>query len=109
MNVLLILQKKFFRRFMDGRPGPWGALAAGMFGFRTLWRWSRRSEEVVYRGALEPGESVVVTHTTDTVVSLKRDRRLAKKTDKKAEKESAKKARRSERRSRASASGGDDS
>lgn len=95
MNFLLSLQKKWFRRFMDGRPGPWGALTVGMFGIRTLWRWSRRTEKVAYRSTLEPGESVLITHTRDTAVTVKKDRRKAKKA-----------ARRSRRRP---ASGGDDS
>lgn len=84
MNVLQTLQKKSFRQFMDGRPGPWGALTVGLFGVRTLWRWSRRTPEVVYRGTLEPGESIQITNTDDTEVSLKRDRKKAKKTAKKA-------------------------
>ncbi len=79
MSFLAIWQKKAFRAFMDGRPGPWGALAAGIFGFRTLRRWSRRTEQIVYRGELEPGGSLVITHTNDTVVSLKKDRKAAKK------------------------------
>lgn len=108
MNFLLMLQKRFFRRFMDGRPGPWGALAAGVFGFRTLLRWSRRTEEIVYRGELEPGRSLVITHTGDTEVSLKKDRRHARKDRRRAER-ARRKADRVARRRGAGESGGDDS
>ncbi|MBS1847425.1 MAG: hypothetical protein JST73_04025 [Actinobacteria bacterium] len=81
MSFLLLLQKKFFRRFMDGRPGPWGAMAVGVFGLRTLWRWSRRESDVVYRTKLKPGESLTVTHSEDTELSLKRDRRAARRAE----------------------------
>lgn len=84
MSFLLVLQKKAFRRFMDGRPGPWGAMAVSVFGIRTMWRWSRRDGEVAYRTVLKPGESVVVEHTTDTAASRKRDRKRQRKVDAKA-------------------------
>lgn len=79
MAVLLFLQRRFLRRFMEGRAGPWGALAAGVFGMRMLMRWGRRSEDVAYRAVLEPGETVTITHTTDTEVTMKRDRRRARR------------------------------
>lgn len=92
MALLLALQKKFFRRFMDGRPGPWGAMAVGVFGVRTLWRWSRRSDDVVYRTVLEKGETVTIAHTSDTEVSLKKDRKAAKKAARKANTRRARRA-----------------
>ena len=84
MSLLLSLQRKMFRRFMDGRPGPWGAMAVGIFGFRTLWRWARRNEEVVYRAELKPGETVTVAHTTDTEVSMRKARRADKRAARRA-------------------------
>lgn len=83
MALLALLQKKFFRRFLDGRPGPWGVMAVGIFGLRTLWRWSRRTEDVSYRTVLKPGESLTISHTPDTEKSLKKQdkarRRAAKR------------------------------
>ncbi len=64
---LSFLQRSAFRRFRDGRRGPWGALAASIFGFRMLLRWSKRTEEVVYRGVVEPGEAITITHLTESV------------------------------------------
>lgn len=94
MTLLLLLQRRFLRRFLDGKPGPWGALAAGIFGFRTLWRWSRRSDDVAYRAVLKPGETVTIAHTTDTEVSVKRDQRKAKRADRKAKRAGRKQRRR---------------
>ena len=63
---LSFLQRSAFKRFRDGRPGPWGALAASIFGFRMLLRWSKRTEEVVYRSVIEPGEGLTITHLTES-------------------------------------------
>ncbi len=70
--MLQFLQRAAFRRFREGRPGPWGAVAVGVFGVRTLARWAKRNEEVVYREVLRPGEQVVVTHRTETRRALRR-------------------------------------
>ncbi len=78
MGILLRLQKSSFRRFRDGHAGPWGALAVGLFGVRTLRRWSRRSEDVVYREKLEPGERLTITHRVDTKGSIERSERSRK-------------------------------
>ncbi|HET8930540.1 MAG TPA: hypothetical protein VFN21_07785 [Acidimicrobiales bacterium] len=93
MALLLMLQRRFFSRFMEGRAGPWGALAAGVFGFRMLVKWGRRSEDVAYRAVLKPGETVTIAHTADTEVSLKRDALKVKRDGRKA-KRAAKKVRR---------------
>jgi len=79
MALLLLLQRRFFSRFMEGRPGPWGALAAGIFGFRMLVKWGRKSEDVAYRAVLRPGETLTIAHSTDTEVSVKRSARRAKR------------------------------
>ncbi len=63
---LSFLQRSAFKRFRDGRPGPWGALAASIFGFRMLLKWSKRTEEVVYRGVVAPGEGLTITHLTES-------------------------------------------
>lgn len=83
MALLLMLQRRFFSRFMEGRAGPWGALAAGIFGLRMLVKWSRKSEDVTYRTVLKPGETMTIAHTADTEVSVKRDARKAKRAAKK--------------------------
>lgn len=83
MAFLLLLQRRFFSRFMEGRPGPWGALAAGIFGFRMLLKWGRKSEDVAYRAVLKPGETLTIAHSTDTEVSVKRNARRERRTAKK--------------------------
>lgn len=84
MALLLILQKKLFRRFMDGHPGPWGAMTVAVFGVRRLWKWNSRKEQIEYRTVLKPGETITVTNTTDTEASLKRDRRKARRATRRA-------------------------
>lgn len=97
--MLPFLQRAAFRRFRSGSPGPWGAMAVGLFGFRTVLRWAKRNEDVVYREVLRPGEQVVVTHRTTTRRKLaKGEARAAKLAAK-----TAKDARRARRRSRGAA------
>jgi hypothetical protein len=88
MALLLLLQRRFFSRFMEGRPGPWGALAAGIFGFRMLLKWGRKSEDVTYRTVLKPGETLTIAHTPDTEVSAKRVARTHKRAARKARRRS---------------------
>lgn len=57
---------------MDGRPGPWGVVAVGAFGVRMLVRFAKRSDDVVYRAELKPGESVMIEHDTVTVGQAKK-------------------------------------
>lgn len=52
-----------------------GALAVGIFGFRTLMRWAARNEEVVYCEKLAPGEQVLVTHRTESHKAVARSER----------------------------------
>ena len=87
MAILTFLQRSAFRRFRNGSSGPWGAIAAGLFGFRMLVKWAKRDEEVVYREVIKPGQAVTVTH-------LRESRRAVAR----AEKSSAKRGRRAGRR-----------
>ena len=87
MSFISFLQRSAFRRFRNGSSGPWGAIAAGLFGFRMLLKWAKRNEEVVYREVIKPGQSVTVTHRPES------RRALAK-----AENESARQGRRAGRR-----------
>jgi hypothetical protein len=97
--VLAFIQRAAFRRFRNGSPGPWGVVAVGLFGMRTLLRWAKRNEDVVYREVLRPGQEVVVSHRTTTRRKLaKGEARAAKLAAKEA-----KDARRARRRSRGAA------
>lgn len=66
MTILSFLQRSAFRRFRNGTSGPWGAIAAGLFGLRMLVKWAKRNEEVVYREVIKPGQSVTVTHRPES-------------------------------------------
>lgn len=83
MSFLFFLQRSAFRRFREGSKGPWGAIAASLFGFRMLLKWAKRRDEVVYRGVIKPGQAITVTHLTESRRALAR-----------AEKETARRGRR---------------
>ena len=84
MALLLMLQKKFFRHFMDGRRGPWGVFAIGIFGLRTLRKWIVRREEIAFRTKLKPGETIQIENTMETPKSLKKERRASKRAARRA-------------------------
>ncbi len=96
MSLLSVLQRNAFRKFLGGGSGAWGAIAAGVFAARTLNRWAKRTEDVVYRETLQPGETVTITHRTDTRTEVAR----ADKAEAKAAKAAAKSSRRRTRRPR---------
>ena len=72
MAILTFLQRSAFRRFRNGSAGPWGAIAAGLFGFRMLVKWAKRNEEVVYREVIKPGQAITVTHRNESRRALAR-------------------------------------
>ncbi len=79
LRVLIFFQRSAFRRFRSGDAGPWGAVAAGVFGVRMVTKWSARNVDVVYREVLKPGQQVNITHLEQTRADIaKMDRRELK-------------------------------
>lgn len=84
MSLLVFLQRSAFRRFRNGSTGPWGAVAAGLFGFRMLLKWAKRNEEVVYRGVIKPGQVITVTHRPESRRTLARAEKESTRRDRRA-------------------------
>ncbi len=63
--MLRRLQRLAFARAMAGGGGRnWVAVAAGVWLLRKAREVWRPEAEVVYRGVIEPGQTVLVDHTT---------------------------------------------
>jgi hypothetical protein len=54
------------RRGLLGGSRAWTAIAVGSFALRHVARLVRRQPEVVYCEQLAPGESILISHTTET-------------------------------------------
>jgi hypothetical protein len=66
-RILLFLQKTGALRGLRGGSRAWTAIWVTAFALRQVRKRTGRSgEEVVFRQELEPGESFIVTHTTET-------------------------------------------
>jgi hypothetical protein len=57
-----LLRRTGFRKGVLGTDRRWLALWAGLSALGVLRRFLSRREDVVYRGELQPGESLVVEH-----------------------------------------------
>lgn len=84
-TFLITIQRAAFRRFREGRPGPWGAIAASVFGMRILMRWTQRRDRILYREVIEPGETITVAHLTETVGGQPKPSRRARRRAARAE------------------------
>jgi hypothetical protein len=89
MTILTFLQRSAFRRFRNGSSGPWGAIAAGLFGFRLLVKWAKRNEDVVYREVIKPGQAITVTHRSESRRALARAEQGAARRSRRAGRRSA--------------------
>ncbi len=77
-TVVPFIQRNALRRFVSGKPGPWGAVAVAAFGVRTMQRMGNRRANVVYREVLQPGQEIVVTHRTDLTLGKRKSRKVRK-------------------------------
>ena len=77
-SVVPFIQRNALKRFVSGKPGPWGAVAVAAFGVRTMQRMGTRRANVVYREVLQPGEEIVVTHRADLTMGKRRSRKVRK-------------------------------
>jgi hypothetical protein len=66
MSVLARLQREGVRRGLFGTSRAWTAIAVGSFTLRQLKKLAKRDAEVVHCQELKPGESILISHTTDT-------------------------------------------
>lgn len=66
MSVLARLQRVGVRRGVFGTSRAWTVVAVGTFTLRQLGKLAKRDPEVVHRQELKPGESILISHTTDT-------------------------------------------
>ena len=55
-----------FDRGVKGESGALLGLWILMAGFRFLRKRAGRTNELVYRGELEPGQQLIITHQTET-------------------------------------------
>jgi hypothetical protein len=66
-RLLLAVQKAGALRGLRGGSRAWTAVWVAVFAARQIRKRTGRSgEEVVFRQELQPGESFIITHTTDT-------------------------------------------
>jgi hypothetical protein len=66
-RLLLAIQKAGALRGLRGGSRGWTAVWVGAFALRQIRKRTGRSgEEIVFREELKPGESFIVTHTTET-------------------------------------------
>ncbi len=66
MSVLARLQRVGVRRGLFGTSRAWTAIAVGSFTLRRLKKLAKREPQIVYCQELKPGESILISHTTDT-------------------------------------------
>jgi hypothetical protein len=104
--MLPFIQRNALRRFVSGKPGPWGAVAVVAIGMRTMQRMSARRSNVVFREVLPPGQELLVTHRDDLTQREARSRRKrkAEARDAAAEQKAAKKEARRVKRATAALS-----
>jgi hypothetical protein len=76
--MLPFIQRNALRRFVSGKPGPWGAVAVVAIGMRTMQRMGARRSNVVFRQELPPGQELLVTHRADLTQREARSRRRRK-------------------------------
>jgi hypothetical protein len=63
MLLLNLLERLAARKRSAGKRGIWSAIAFGSFAYRLYLRRAR-SQVAVLREPLRPGESLLITHTT---------------------------------------------
>jgi hypothetical protein len=71
MPVLDLLHRTAVRKGVFGSSRRWLAVAIGTWSFRQIIKLAARRETVVLREELQPGESLLVTHTSATVDTLR--------------------------------------
>jgi hypothetical protein len=66
MSIVDVVQRTAVRRGVFGTSRAWLAVAIGTWSLRQARRIASRRETAVLTEELRPGESLLITHTTDT-------------------------------------------
>lgn len=66
--MLRFLSRRGLSRGLEGSRG-WLAVGVVAWAVRLLVRLARRAPQVVYESRLEPGETLVIEHHTDTYLT----------------------------------------
>jgi hypothetical protein len=66
MPILQRLQSEGVRRGVLGSSRAWTIIAVASFALRQLRKLAGNEPKVVHCQELKPGESIIITHTTET-------------------------------------------